>query len=513
MNARNTELLEFLQGSKQFQVPIFQRRYDWTKEECKQLWDDVLRVGQNEDIPSHFLGSIYSMKIDDDPYSRVHQWFVIDGQQRLATISLLLSTLSRTLEAKKVEIGIDRKYIEDSFLFNFHEEGESRYKQLLTQHDKETLVQLLEKGEAFDNSSPLVTSYRFFDSLLKRADLADLKAVYRGIQKLRIIDIVLHPQSDDPQLIFESLNSKGTELSQTDLIRNYILMGQDFGTEYDKRFDLFIRDYLTLKTRQIPNKKEVYESFKRYIADKKHPGALEETLAEIKRYSRHYVCITLLKEENSKIRACFEDIQDLKVEVAFPFLLGVYEDYTQKIIEKTDVIEILRLIEGYVFRRAICGIPTNSLHTIFAALIGQIDKNSYLQSLKVAFSQMTGNQRYPSDSEFKQALLTKEVYNFDRCKYLLHKMENHGNSKEPVLLERCTVERVMPEKLTEEWQAELGENWRETYDTYLCTIGNLTLTGYNSELGNRSFKEKQEMSGGFRDSPLRLNRSLAEVER
>ena len=531
MNARNTELLEFLQGSKQFQVPIFQRRYDWTKEECKQLWDDVLRVGQNEDIPSHFLGSIYSMKIDDDPYSRVHQWFVIDGQQRLATISLLLSTLSRTLEAKKVEIGIDRKYIEDSFLFNFHEEGESRYKQLLTQHDKETLVQLLEKGEAFDNSSPLVTSYRFFDSLLKRADLADLKAVYRGIQKLRIIDIVLHPQSDDPQLIFESLNSKGTELSQTDLIRNYILMGQDpncqnklyedywypmeqdFGTEYDKRFDLFIRDYLTLKTRQIPNKKKVYESFKRYIADKKHPGALEETLAEIKRYSRHYVCITLLKEENSKIRACFEDIQDLKVEVAFPFLLGVYEDYTQKIIEKTDVIEILRLIEGYVFRRAICGIPTNSLHTIFAALIGQIDKNSYLQSLKVAFSQMTGNQRYPSDSEFKQALLTKEVYNFDRCKYLLHKMENHGNSKEPVLLERCTVERVMPEKPTEEWQAELGENWRETYDTYLCTIGNLTLTGYNSELGNRSFKEKQEMSGGFRDSPLRLNRSLAEVER
>ena len=371
-------------------------------------------------------------------------------------------------------------------------------------------------------------NYHFFEAKLKNADL---QAVYEGIQKLMIVDISLNRDYDNPQLIFESLNSTGLDLSQADLIRNYVLMGQEpnfqnrlyetywypmeqrFGTEHAKRFDLFIRDYLTLKTRQIPNKKKVYESFKRYIADKKHPGALEETIAEIKCYSGHYVCIALLKEENSKIRACFEDIQDLKVEVAFPFLIGVYEDYTQKIIEKTDVIEILRLIEGYVFRRAICGIPTNSLHTIFAALIGKIDKNSYLQSLKIAFSQMTGNQRYPSDSEFKQALLTKNVYNFDRCKYLLRKLENHGNSKEPVLLERCTVERVMPEKLTEEWQAELGEDWRETHEKHLHTIGNLTLTGYNSELGNRPFKEKQEMPGGFRDSPLRLNRSLAEAER
>ena len=531
MDARNMDLLTFLQGPKQFQVPIFQRRYDWTKEECKQLWDDVLRVGQNEDIPSHFLGSIYSMKPDDRPYLRVPQWLVIDGQQRLTTISLLLSALGRTIEARKIDVGIDRERIDDYYLFNLREESELRYKQLLTQHDKETLVQLLEQGEASDYFSPLVTSYRFFDVLLKRANLVDLKAVYEGMRKLMIIDIVLNPQSDDPQLIFESLNSKGTELSQTDLIRNYILMGQDpnfqnklyedywypmeqdFGKEYDERFDLFIRDYLTLKTRQIPNKKKVYESFKRYIADKKHPGALEKTIAEIKRYSGHYVCIALLKEEDSEIRDCFEDIQDLKVEVAFPFLLGVYEDCRQKLIEKTDVIEILRLIESYVFRRAICDIPTNNLNKIFASLIGQINKNSYLQSLKTVFSQMTGNQRYPSDNEFKQDLLIKDVYNFDRCGYLLRKLENHRNSKEPVLLEYCTIERVMPEKLTEEWQAELGEDWRKTYETYLYTIGNLTLTGYNSELSNRPFKEKQEIPGGFRDSPLRLNRSLAEAER
>lgn len=162
MDARNMDLLTFLQGPKQFQVPIFQRRYDWTKVECKQLWDDVLRVGQNEDIPSHFFGSIYTMKPDDRSYLGVPQSLVIDGQQRLTTISLLLSAFGRIIEARQVEIGIDRERIEDYYLFNLREEGELRYKQLLTQHDKETLVQLLEEGKAADNSSPLVASYSFF---------------------------------------------------------------------------------------------------------------------------------------------------------------------------------------------------------------------------------------------------------------------------------------------------------------------------------------------------------------
>ena len=455
---------------------------------------------------------------------------MIDGQQRLATLSLLLSALGRAIEARSVEISITQRKLENRYLFNADETDKDRYKQLLTQHDKETLIQLLDNKELPANPSPrLVENYEFFEDRLQHANL---EAVYKGIQKLMIVDIALEPDSDNPQLIFESLNSKGVKLEAADLIRNYMLMGQEpdfqsrlyrdywfpmeqrFGEEYIKRFNRFMRDYLTLKTQRIPNIKSVYGRFKTEVDNKEHPEVLEETIAEIDRYSRHYVCIALLKEEDSEIRACLEDFQDLKVEVAFPLLLGVYESYAQGLIEKAEAIEIFRLIESYVFRRAICGIPTNTLNKTFAALTGQIDKDNYLQSLKAEFSQMTGNKRYPSDLEFKQELLIKDVYNFDRCKYLLRKLENYER-KEPIRVEDYTIEHVMPQNpdLSEEWQEELGENWREVHEKYLHTIGNLTLTGYNSELSDHSFKEKQAVSGGFRDSPLRLNRSLAQAER
>ena len=530
MKANEADLLTFLDGTKQFQVPIFQRRYDWKEKECKQLWDDVLRVGENEDIPSYFLGSIVSMQHGIYHASGITQLLLIDGQQRLATLSLLLSALGRAIEARSVEISITQRKLENRYLFNADETDKDRYKQLLTQHDKETLIQLLDNKELPANASPrLVENYEFFEDRLQHANL---EAVYKGIQKLMIVDIALEPDSDNPQLIFESLNSKGVKLEAADLIRNYMLMGQEpdfqsrlyrdywfpmeqrFGEEYIKRFNRFMRDYLTLKTQRIPNIKSVYGRFKTEVDNKEHPEVLEETIAEIDRYSRHYVCIALLKEEDSEIRACLEDFQDLKVEVAFPLLLGVYESYAQGLIEKAEAIEIFRLIESYVFRRAICGIPTNTLNKTFAALTGQIDKDNYLQSLKAEFSQMTGNKRYPSDLEFKQELLIKDVYNFDRCKYLLRKLENYER-KEPIRVEDYTIEHVMPQNpdLSEEWQEELGENWREVHEKYLHTIGNLTLTGYNSELSDHSFKEKQAVSGGFRDSPLRLNRSLAQAER
>ncbi len=523
MKATETNLLRFLDSTKQFTLPIFQRRYSWEKRHCEQLWDDVLRVGENEDIPSHFLGSIVSI---GDGSPTVPKFLVIDGQQRLTTLSLLLSALGRAIEAKNVDIRIDRNRLEGYYLFNDREDGELRYKQLLTPHDKDTLIQLLEEGEAPDNTSLLVENYRFFEDKLKRTDL---EIVYKGIQKLMIVDIALDTRSDNPQLIFESLNSTGLRLSQADLIRNYVLMGQEsniqnrlyetywypmeqsFGTEYAKRFDLFIRDYLTLKTRQIPNKGRVYESFKRYVADKREPEALETIIKEIVHYAKHYVRIALLEEADRELYACLKDIHALSVEVAFPFLLGVYEDYIQGQIEKSEVIEILRLIESYVFRRAICGIPTNNLNKIFAALTGQIDKDDYLLSLKSIFSRMIGTHRFPSDNEFQQEFLIKNVYHLRTRDYLLRKLENDGR-KEPIRVQDYTIEHVMPQTLSEEWQSELGETWREVYEKYLHTIGNLTLTGYNSELSNNTFIDKQLIEGGFLDSPLRLNRSLAEVE-
>ena len=526
MKANETSFLPFLQGPKQFLVPIFQRRYSWEKRHCQRLWDDIMRIGGNPGITSHFLGSIVYMQPGVGNISTVPEFLVIDGQQRLTTLSLLLSALGKAIVEKDSDIGISPKQLSNYYLFNADEEDELRYKQLLTRHDKDTLIQLLERREPADASHRLVENYAFFEAKLRRADLG---VVFTGIQKLMVVDIALDPNHDNPQLIFESLNSTGLGLSQADLIRNYVLMGQDlefqekiyeeywfpmerrFGEEYAKKFDRFIRDYLTLKIDQIPNVDNVYDSFKAYLPSIESQTKLKRVIAEIARYSEHYVRIALLQEDDLELQACFEDIQELRVEVAFPFLLGVYEDWTQGYIKKAELVEILRLVEGYVFRRAICGIPTNSLNKTFAALMKEVDRSNYLESVKVAFSRMVSYRRYPRDHEFRQEFLVKDVYNFRGRNYLLRKLENHER-KEPVPTLDYTIEHVMPQTLSEDWEHELGENSRDTQEKYLHTAGNLTLTGYNPELSNRSFRQKQDMEGGFRDSPLRLNRSLAEAE-
>ena len=343
---------------------------------------------------------------------------------------------------------------------------------------------------------------------------------------------MLERSEDNPQLIFESLNSTGLSLSAADLIRNYILMGQkssfqnrlyeaywlpmeaSFGDAYAKQFDRFVRDYLTLKTRQIPNIKSVYEKFKEHIPNTMASEELENHVKDISQYAKHYINFALLKEEDLEIKACLEDIQELRVDVVYPFLLEIYEDYTQKRLEKADVIEILRLIESYVFRRAICNWPTNRLNRIFSTLLPKVDKSNYLKSLKQVFSEMRTYSHYPKDDEFGRELLVKDVYNFRVPKYLLRKLENYNRTKELASVDNYTIEHVMPQEPSEVWQQDLGEDWRQTHERWLHTIGNLTLTGYNSEYRNLPFKEKRDMpKKGFRTSPLYLNERLARAEK
>ena len=547
MKASEANLLRFLEGTKQLQVPIFQRQYNWKKENCEQLWDDILRVGENDDIPSHFLGSIVSMQHGNHHTSGITQLILIDGQQRLTTLALLLSALGRAIEARSAEIGTTRRKLENSYLFNADKTDKDRYKQLLTKPDKQTLIQLLEEGEASDNTSLLAANYRFFAD---RLEYADLQAVYEGIQKLEIVGIALKRNYDNPQLIFESLNSKGVKLSLADLMRNYVLMEQEpdfqnrlyetywypmeqrFGKEYTKRFHYFIRDYLALKLTGLdPSflwlsvdrlfREPIYESFKGYVDNKQQPKVLEETIAEIDHYSEHYVRIVMLKEEDSDIKTCFEEIQalgdipGLNIEVVLPFLLAVYEDYMQKQIKKAEKIAVIRLVESYIFRRAICDVAPRHLNRLFARLMAYVDKSNYLQSLKAIFSRVNDSVRFPSDREFKQGFLTKDVYKPETpnylCNYLLHKLEN-CNRIEPISIEDYTIEHVMPQKLSKKWEEDLGDNHEEVHEKYCHTIGNLTLTKDNSRLSNRSFKEKQDIPGGFRDTPLCLNQSLAQVE-
>ena len=368
-----------------------------------------------------------------------------------------------------------------------------------------------------------------------------LKTVYTGLKKLMIVDIVLEGNENHPQKIFESLNSTGKDLTEADKIRNYVLlhqkphiqdrlykdywfpMEQYFGKEeYTKRFDSFMRDYLTLKTEQIPTLKGIYVKFKAYLPDYlfKNPENAEKIVREISRYGRHYVDI-IQKEEDPELKVCLEDIWELRAEVVYPFLLEVYDYYKRDDIEKSEVIKTLRLVESYVFRRSICGLSSKFLNHIFVDILRKMPENNannYIKSLNATLLGLPFHRRCPKDDEFKEALLKKDIYHLNRsdrrCKYMLRRLENYER-KEPISSsdEEYTIEHVMPQTLTEEWKKQLGENFSEIHANYLHTIGNLTLTGRNSEFGNKSFIEKRDMcKEGFSHSTLYLNDSLGRAE-
>lgn len=534
MEAKQTNCLKFLKQPNQFVIPIYQRTYSWTIKQCQQLWRDIIRAAEDDTVSGHFIGSVVYIEHGLYHVSSVPQLLIIDGQQRLTTLSILLAALGKAIEASGDNLQTSRKKIENYYLFNNEEEGETRYKLLLTQNDKETFIRLIEERDLPTvPSQRIVENYKFFESQIRKQEI-DLNRLYQGISKLIIVDIALNRENDNPQLIFESLNSTGLDLSQADLIRNYVLMGlepkeqeeiynnywypmeQSFRqASYSELFDRFIRDYLTLKSKfgSIPNIKDVYGSFKSYVQN--HKGiSIQEIIADIYRYSKYFVRLALDQEADLEIKQALADINTLKVDVAYPFLLELYEDYTQKLLTREEFIKILRLVESYVVRRAICGLPTNSMNKTFATLSREIDKGNYLESVEIAFIINNAYKRFPNDEEFRTAFVVKDIYNFRNCKYLLRKLENYERPKELVNVEEYTIEHIMPQnsKLPKQWQTELGEGWKEVQAKYLHTIGNLTLTGYNSEYSDRPFSEKQKMKDGFADSPLRLNQMLSKLE-
>lgn len=534
MKANETNFLKFLQQPNQFLIPIYQRTYSWTLKQCQQLWHDIVRVAEDEEISGHFVGSIVYIEGGLYQVASVPQLLVIDGQQRLTTISLLLSALGKAMEALDEKLETSRKKIESYFLFNNQEEGEERYKLLLTQSDRETFIRLIEGRELPQVASKrIVENYEYFESQIRKQEI-DLNSLYRGISKLIIVNIALERDRDNPQLIFESLNSTGLDLSQADLIRNYVLMGlppkeqeeiynyywYPMEQNFDRGdqiglFDRFVRDYLTLKSKSgaIPNIRDVYSSFKNYV-QKQAGTSIRDMIADVYHYSKHYVKLAFEQETDSAIKQALADINTLKVDVAYPFLLEVYEDYSRNLLTREEFISILRLVESYVFRRAICGIPTNSMNKTFANLSREIDRKNYLESVQLAFVRKDAYKRFPDDEEFRREFVVKDIYNFRSRNYLLRKLENHDRTKELVNPEDYTIEHIMPQnpKLSVQWQADLGASWKEVQAKYLHTIGNLTLTGYNSEYSDRPFSEKRDMKDGFADSPLRLNRMLAKLD-
>lgn len=541
LQAGETTLNKLLNTSRQFIVPIFQRNYSWQKSQYEQLWFDILRASKFKEKQNHFIGSIVYIDMGT-PAGRPQQLLLIDGQQRLTTISILLCAIKDYVQKFNLETKlINLAKIKNQFLYNSDEIDEDRYKLLLNVQDKETYIKLID-NTIFTVNKPatnIIKCYEFFyehiEDFIKQDGQID--EIYAGIFKLSLVSISLDKDSDNPQMIFESMNSTGKDLSQTDLLRNYLLMdltpekqtrlyktywkpmeelfGEDIYKNDVNKFDYFIRDFLTLKsdTGYICKINNVYENFKRYYLDNNCEKFA--VLKDLFTYAKYYACIDLLQEKDDELKLYWQEFKKLDSHVVYPFLLKLYDDYSRQILIKEDFKKILQVVISYLWRRAICEIPTNSLSKTFATLYQAVDKEDYVNSIIKAFVFKSIYKRFPSDYEVREKLQTKDIYHFRLRKYLLEALENYYH-KEPIDLNTAnyTIEHIMPQNIEHNllWQQMLGEDWQEVHSLYLHTLGNLTITGYNAEMSNKSFGEKVNGESGFKHSHLKLNESIAQCD-
>ena len=484
---------------------------------------------QKKDKVGHFVGSIVNIAEQAMP-TGVQKYMIIDGQQRLTTLSLLLIALRDYAEEHPEDGTINARRIDNMLLKNEYEDGDERYKLLLTETDRDLLISLVEKKPISDPGlSRILSNYSFFAGKIADMELQP-KDVYEAIGKLQIVNITLDRNVDDAQAIFESLNSTGKELSESDLIRNYVLMGlepseqryvyehmwrpMELLFDYEKQdsvMDRFFRDYLTMKTTRIPKIDRVYEGFKAYHLNCEF-STIRELCADLLTYATYYTNMVFRRSDKAVLKSLYSDIGDLRMEVAFPFLLKVHNDCTEGVITEDDFIEIIKMCISYVFRRSICDIPTNSLNKTFATLRNEIKADDYMNSIKAFFVLRDDYKEFPDDEKFEKAFVSRDIYNMRSRNFILSHLENFGN-KAPINIENYTIEHIMPQNSNprDEWKTMLGANWKEVQKTYLHTIGNLTLTAYNSEMSDNPFMVKMDMEGGFKESALRLNAYLVKL--
>jgi len=541
MKANEINLNRFLsQSDTQFVIPVYQRNYDWTQQECKQLLDDIFEIGRSDKINAHFIGSI--VYVHDDVYSAsgIRELTIIDGQQRLATVTLIYMVIYRLAKELSNDSLLNR--INKTYLINEFAADEEKLKLRPTENNDRALKYLLriDNQEEYSEFSRLVINFNYLNS---RISEENYEVVLKGLSKLMFVEISLDREKDDPQRIFESLNSTGLALSEADLIRNYILMGLKRESQkkiYEKYWEYiekfarnestnsskvsdYIRDFLTLANKKIPNKDKVYQEFKL-----KYPTstveALENNLTPIKKLVKHYnKLLNPVNEPENDVRLQLEYINRLEINVAYPFLLKVYDDYSTNIISKQIFIDVLELIQSFVWRRFIVGIPTNALNKIFMRLYEDVDSENYLTSIQSALINKKGSQRFPRDNEIRYALKEKDMYGIKPKNrvYFLERLENHENN-ESVRIEgnvNLTIEHIFPQNPDPKWKIELGEEeYNFIKDNYLNIIANLTLSGNNGKLGNKTFVVKRDMNEdgheqGYRYSRLWLNRYLSEINR
>ena len=515
MDIDKGSIYQLLNGQYQYIIPVYQRKYSWLADvQCARLWKDIVNmVKQNKQ--HHFVGSIVSIA-EKNSLMGIQKRLIIDGQQRMTTLSILMIALRDYLIEQGAGDEVEEN-ITNMVLKNPSRKGDDAYKMLLTDKDRDIMIKLIDKLPiSEDEDSRIYANYLFFKQKVAEGAITPTE-IYESISKLDIVGIILdRAQGDDPQLIFESLNSTGMDLSKSDLIRNFILMGLDneeqkmvyknywhpfenyFPLQEDsERMDRFFRDYMTMKKGAFVKFDDIYEAFKEYASNSEF--SISKELAEdILTYGDLYTNITSedknLPASQQPLESLFEEIRSLRMEVAYPFLMKVYLDFVKEVISLDDFAEILKLTIAYVVRRAICEIPTNSMNKTFATMKNIIRNDDYLNSVKAAFYFFDTYKRFPDDKEFKAALCSRNMYKVRISKYIYVKLENEGN-KEPIPYLGYTTEHILPQNknMRDEWKQALGENYADIQAKYIDSLGNLTLIRYNSEMGDKPFAEKLEV--------------------
>ena len=538
MIATQLPIINFLQAPNvQFVIPVYQRNYDWTNTECKQLLHDTINIGEEKE-GSHFIGSI--VFIYDGAFStkEVKELVIIDGQQRLTTINILYVALYRF--AKETGNQHEAEKLYNMFLTNQYVENESnKLKLKQTDNNSKAFEAIMNATEnQFEAYSNVIENYNYFK---KEITEENFSIISTGLKKLVFVEISLERGKDDPQRIFESLNSTGLDLSQSDLIRNYILMDLP-SKQQDKIFkqiwnpieenarDLkkqkslvseYIRDYLTLKNKKIPNKSKVYQEFKSRYPRKDE--AYYDELENIKSFSIHYrKFVNPHTVQDLRLSRELTYIARLEINVAFPFLLQVFEDADNNITTNDDLIKILKLVQSYVWRRFIVGLPTNALNKVFMTLYSEVDTEDYYNSIVLALYKKRGSAKFPNNQEIKTALKDKDIYNIQAKNkgYMFELLENFNNNEYVnTSNNNISIEHIFPQNPNSEWAEELDqEDYFLFKEKYLNTIANLTLSGNNGALSNKYFTDKKNMNNndgeqGYIYSRLWLNSYLNKLDK
>jgi uncharacterized protein with ParB-like and HNH nuclease domain len=519
MKADSVPILEFIGASKRtFCIPVYQRNYDWKKTQCTTLFNDIETIAAEDRRDSHFLGTI--VYVESESNATFRTFIVIDGQQRLTTIMILLKAIVDLTEDKNL-----REDIIESYLTNRRCDENLRIKLKPMKSDAKNYEMLINDQISEMNDSQIFDNYRLFRELISDSLLSP-EQLYKGIEKLEIVYIQLNQDRENPQLIFESLNSTGLDLTQADLIRNYLLMGQEYRAQeelYNKYWiklenilpdvmiSEFIRDYLTLKTGSIPNQNAVYSAFKKYYTGLQENNT-EAFLIELTKYGEYYSSFKYCNGSNPTINQKLAHFQKLKSTTVYPFLLYVFEQcYMKQVIDEAMVVKTMDVLLSYVMRRLLCEMPTNALNKVFSGLAREVEKNNsgeFDEKVINILAGKSGKTIFPNDATLRDRMLSRDSYKFPHIKFVLEQIECK-QSKETVEFENLTVEHIMPQTLSAKWRVDLGKRAQETYDKYVHNIGNLTLTGYNSELSNDPFDIKRKQ---YQNSNVCITKRISEYE-